>query len=389
MTTRKLAYYFILICFIVIVVECGSLIAARFLHKKGLIYIAHVGSNYEDYLKKRDQRLGWPAPDTFGKDGKRDKTGSRIIPLFPDPDANPSCVSLFGDSFTWSDEVNNEDAWSNVLSKLLNCRVANYGVPGYGTDQAFLRFMQYTEDNSKIVILGHVSENILRNVNQFRDLLYPELGYGFKPRFILDNNKQLLLMPLPYFTPNEYQDVVKNPARYLQHEYFIPNGQSGLRQLSFPYTLSVMLSLSHFHFAAKLKGLPWYYDFYNNNHLSQALPITTEIIKNFYLEAQKKGKIPIIAIIPTGKDLLYYQTHNAWTYQNLITSLNQINYNWVNIGEQMIKHINGGDPCKLFHDCTAHYNKEGYAMLAAIMFDYLSSHIAVNAQGERLLNIYE
>ena len=36
--------------------------------------------------------------------GEYDASGSRIVPAFPDP-AGDSCAALFGDSFTWGDEV--------------------------------------------------------------------------------------------------------------------------------------------------------------------------------------------------------------------------------------------------------------------------------------------
>ena len=35
-----------------------------------------------------------------------------------------------------------KEAWSNQLSRLVGCRVANYGVSGYGSDQATIRFEQ-------------------------------------------------------------------------------------------------------------------------------------------------------------------------------------------------------------------------------------------------------
>jgi hypothetical protein len=94
-----------------------------------------------------------------------DKIGSRYVPEFPDPDKYQACVSLYGDSFTWGDEVDDVHAWGNVLSKLLHCRVSNFGVGGYGTDQAYMRFHYNKNDKPKLVILGFYTENIQRNVS--------------------------------------------------------------------------------------------------------------------------------------------------------------------------------------------------------------------------------
>ena len=67
-------------------------------------------------------------------------------------------------------EVAAEDSYPNLLARELGCRVNNFGVGGYGTDQAFLRYRQLAEDSPRFVVLGHYSEDIVRNVNQLRDL---------------------------------------------------------------------------------------------------------------------------------------------------------------------------------------------------------------------------
>jgi len=65
---------------------------------------------------------------------------------------------LYGDSFTEGSGVDPEHAWSNVLSQLLHCRVANFGVSGYGTDQAYMRFLNNQRDPARVVVLGFLSE---------------------------------------------------------------------------------------------------------------------------------------------------------------------------------------------------------------------------------------
>ncbi len=85
---------------------------------------------YESYLEYRHPVLGWPSIKS--PDGsKRRLDESRHTPSFPEP--GNECVATFGDSFTYGDEVEDDEAWSNVLSTRLGCRVANFGVGGYGT----------------------------------------------------------------------------------------------------------------------------------------------------------------------------------------------------------------------------------------------------------------
>src|SRR6185312_6104743 len=114
-----------------------------------------------------DAKLGWIAPKLF-----RETNGARIS---PDNPSSPACLSLYGDSFVFGVEVSNTAAWGNQLAKKLNCKVLNFGVGAYGTDQAYLRFMANSNDPSGVVVLGILSENIVRNVNQNRAFLY---SYG-------------------------------------------------------------------------------------------------------------------------------------------------------------------------------------------------------------------
>src|SRR5437764_405140 len=49
-----------------------------------------------------------------------------------------------------------------------------------------MRFLTY-QDHSHIVMLNHFSEDIIRNVNQFRNLIGPGEEYAFKLRFVVKN----------------------------------------------------------------------------------------------------------------------------------------------------------------------------------------------------------
>lgn len=87
-------------------------------------------------MDTRHRVLGWSSE--YMKEHLFDATGSRPIPAYPEFGA--ACVSLYGDSFTFGMGVDDAHAWGNLLSKQLNCRVANYGVAGSGLGQALLHF---------------------------------------------------------------------------------------------------------------------------------------------------------------------------------------------------------------------------------------------------------
>jgi hypothetical protein len=302
----------------------------------------------------------------------RDASGSRIIPAFPNPSEQPALISLYGDSFTWSDEVSAENAWSNTLSERLGRRVANYGVKGYGSDQALLRYRDNRKDEAEVVFLNHFSENILRNVNQYRALLYPSIGgLGWKPRFILGANGGLQLIPLPTFAQEEYADVVENPGDYLAHEAFAPGGSSGVRELSFPYTLSLLASLSHFQIRARLAGAPFYSEFYDPEHPSQAVPVTVAIFREFEAEARRRGQVPVSTVIPSGMSLVSYRDTGSWSYQPLLDQLKARNIDVLDFGPEIIERVGPQGIEALFGDIGRHFNESGYRLLAEITRDYL------------------
>ena len=130
---RKILFSGILFLLVMMVVESVAYVGVRVLAAKSLIYVPQMADGYAAYLETRHPVLGWPSVDPAADD-ERDASGSRLTPAFPDLARSPNCVVLYGDSFTWSSEVEAKDAWGNVLSRLLDCRVSNFGVGEYGTD---------------------------------------------------------------------------------------------------------------------------------------------------------------------------------------------------------------------------------------------------------------
>ncbi len=105
-------------------------------------------------------------------------------------------VLVFGDSFTFGEEVSDEETYAAVLEQRLpGSEVINCGVHGYGHDQMLL----YLEEEGPryrpdVVILGFVAFDMDRNLLKFRDFA--------KPRFDLKGG-ELVLKDNPVPTPEE------------------------------------------------------------------------------------------------------------------------------------------------------------------------------------------
>jgi hypothetical protein len=372
---RQLGLGLLLLLMVLVLIEGLSWGASTYLVSKGVFYEPQVVEDFARYERERNPVTGWPS---LFLDDRWDETGSRVIPAFPD--TRVSCLSLYGDSWTWAG-ADPERTWGNVLAKLLGCRVANYGLGGFGSDQAYLHYLHNEQDRAPVVFLGHLSENILRNVNQLRGLLYPYTPYGLKPRFDLGPDGKIELVPLPMPSEAEFRDLVEHPEKYLHHEYFLPEGPSGTTRRGFPYLLSILAAFRQFHVIAELHREPWHAAFYQPDHPSHGLEVTAQIMEAFHHEAVRRGQIPILAVIPTARDLEYHQKHERWVYQNLIDRLGSHGHEVLNLGDGMLAEIGSRELCSFFEDgdCARHPSDEGYVVMAHVMRDYLERKGLVRA----------
>lgn len=379
MSRRSVFFSFAAFFIAAVGVEAVSFLGVVYLGSKGAVYFppSVTAAEYRAYRQERDPLLGWPPSQDFGApDSGFDSSGSRRTPAFPDPRKTPPAVSAYGDSFTFGSEVDDEHAYPNVLSTLLKARVSNFGVGGYGTDQAYLRFHENASDAAPVVILGHTSENILRNVNRFRALLYSSEAFGLKPRFIPTAQGRLELLPMPEGDYAAYEKWIHDPAR-LRHEYFVPGGPSGIYRAAFPYSVTMVRTLfGNFHLRAKLAGEPWYAEFYRQDHSSGALAVTAGILKKFHDEALSRGRRPIVLFIPTGQDFLYYEKNKKWVYTPLAQKLAAEKIECIDAGPLLWKELDGKDPRRLFNDMNRHYNEAGCRLLAKAVFSRLKASVS-------------
>jgi lysophospholipase L1-like esterase len=179
-----------------------------------------------------DPHLGWTLRPNSESDGglyMANSAGLRSETEYDlSPDPGVVRIAIFGDSFTHGDGVPFEDTWGHRLEVLLdqqglNVEVLNFGVPGYGMDQAFLRWQhvgrQFSPD---IVVFGFQAENIYRNLNTIRPIHFYNTGVPFsKPRFVLDG-EELRLVNSPAIPPEQVPETLARFAEspLVEYEYF-------------------------------------------------------------------------------------------------------------------------------------------------------------------------
>ncbi|MDC8447043.1 MAG: SGNH/GDSL hydrolase family protein [Nitrospira sp.] len=111
-------------------------------------------------------------------------------------------IVLIGDSFTFGEEVKFEETWGYFLQQYVGGerQVLNYGVPGYGLDQAYLRYLRDVRPlHPDIMVIGLISHDIERTMTVYNFISFPEWEFPFaKPRFSFSNGDLAILnSPVP------------------------------------------------------------------------------------------------------------------------------------------------------------------------------------------------
>jgi hypothetical protein len=337
---------------------------------------------FERYMADRDPVLGWPSRSALGKE-PFDASGSRISPSFPIP--GNACVSIYGDSFAFADEVDHVHAWGNVLAERLNCRVANYGANGYGTDQAFLRFQLNREDEARIVILAIYPEDLRRNVNRYQPLLMgmsTDNMFGLKPRFVLSDTGELELIALPSPSRSEFVTLATSPQSVLTHEYFLPGTRAGPLSCQFPYTWCLLEALQQEQTQASIRSLvrriPTWADFASPGHPSRSFEIAAAIGRAFASEARRRGKVPLVLFFPTPTAVDDFTRRHTWAYRELAQAIGRNGSMVVDAGPYLLEKLAGRSLCTVLtnpRQCGGHFNEEGNRMLAELVYESTSKQL--------------
>ena len=111
-------------------------------------------------------------------------------------------IALLGDSYVFASDVDYEDSWGHRLEQKLGptVQVLNFGVPGYGIDQAYLRYERDVRAwHPEVVILALISHDVLRTT-----MVYYQVGFagalvpGAKPRLTIRDGRLISInLPLP------------------------------------------------------------------------------------------------------------------------------------------------------------------------------------------------
>jgi lysophospholipase L1-like esterase len=205
-------------------------------------------------------------------------------------------VSMFGDSFVAGFDADFPDSFAvqvqnNLKARGLDAEVLNFGVGGFGFDQAYL---YYNRDASRfdtnVIVQGLQMENVGRDVTLFRIVAFPGTGIPFsKPRYILNDGK-LELINHPTIPPEDVPKTLANFHRWPLAKY--EPSYSGKYQHHW-YTPSKLLSTLIDLKAAKEESPQ---DLFTVD--GEAMNITVALLERYRAEVAETGKPFVLIYFP-------------------------------------------------------------------------------------------
>lgn len=201
-------------------------------------------------------------------------------------------IALIGDSFTFGEEVKYEETWGYFLQQYLGgeYQVLNYGVPGYGLDQVYLRYLRDVRPlHPDIVVVGLISHDIERTMTVYNFISFPEWEFPFaKPRFSFGNG-DLAILNSPVPSPEaitKWTSIDQLP--FLEYDRGYSESEWERTQLDCSYLFRFLTS--------KFPRWP-----VRNMEISDRVQITlnSEILLKLISVAREDGTLPVVVYFPT------------------------------------------------------------------------------------------
>ena len=349
-----------------------------------------------------DSELGWVRkPLTSNQEsGKYSKTewninknGVRTNPSF---DNLNSLISCYGDSFTFSRQVNDDETWSHYLSKSTNSNVLNFGVGNYGIDQSLLRLKrEFPKNKTDIVILAVVPETICRILSVWKH--YYEYGntFGFKPRFIIKGNKLVQLKnPIDNTSKFEhYEDYLE----YVKANDFFYKNKFLKEKINFPYSITILKNfrrnfeiISWVRKIEQLKkqkkdfskiewnpmkiimqiNLNWRVNLFQDPYSCKLLKMIIQEYVNYSKEMNFK---PIFIFLPQKDDLMFISNnfHFFKEFQNELKSIEDLTL--LDVTDNLLHEKNLDDFYSDDNDYGGHFTKYGNKTISELIIGQLKN----------------
>jgi hypothetical protein len=270
-------------------------------HPRQRAWLEAVGER--EGIGRFDPELGWSwRPSSESEDGlfRVNALGARGPREYPvEKPAERTRLACFGDSFVFGDEIREEWTFESILeSRDARLEALNFGVSGYGTDQALLRYRRVGRLDADVVVIGLLLENIGRNVNRYRPLWNTRTGFcAAKPRFLLGEGGGLELLPQPFATKDALRAALREGTlieRIAEHEHWyrrppVPTGR---------WSSLVRIGAGAIAALERSPERLW------SDPAGEPFRVTLELLESFHREALADGaRAALVVIFPLKQEL--------------------------------------------------------------------------------------
>jgi hypothetical protein len=282
-------------------------------------------------------------------------------------------IAAFGDSFVYCNEVANEEAWPYFMEQLFpGVEVLNYGVGGYGTDQALLRFRQEGMKLApRVVLIGFAPVNLGRAVNVYRRFISNEEWALAKPRFLL-NGHGLDLVPAPLRNADDYAALRSQAARLRalgQHDYWyepviydnpLYDWSATMRVAAHTWVLLKRRYLD----PNRLQASGAF------NRSSEAFQVQTAILRTFAEEVKAAGADPVVIVLPDRKSVDRARAGKGKAYDPLVEYLTQAGIVHVDLVNALVR-ASANQPVGALFAPGGHYSGAGNRAVATWLGEWM------------------
>lgn len=236
-------------------------------------------------------------------------------------------VAAFGDSFVYCEEVPTEACWTHVAEASGDdLEVLNYGVGGYGTDQAFLRFLSEGHElRPDVVLIGFAPVNLRRAPNVYRRFLADRELPLVKPRFRLRDG-QLSAVDVPIPDTATFRTIVDDPRAilaYAEHDRWFAASTYNNVLYDRSATVRLVTSLGNRiwrrHIAPDrllLRNAAF-------NSRSTVFALQSALLHNFADSVRHTGMQPVVVFFPDRESVVRSRSGAPTTYDALRLELEQ------------------------------------------------------------------
>jgi hypothetical protein len=208
-------------------------------------------------------------------------------------------IALIGDSYTFAQDVSFEESWGYQLERHLgkDYQVLNFGVMGYGIDQAYLRYMKEVRPwHPDVVIFGFIEHNLDRAMGVYSFLTFPRSFSPYAaPRFVMQGGKLVLLntplpMPAQIFSADSIHELP-----YIEYDLGYIRGQWDRKYWEIPHMSYLFRWL--------VTWLPLWEDVRPEVSDDSKRTISAEIFRAFVKQVTDDGAIPLLLYFPSEPSL--------------------------------------------------------------------------------------